>query len=186
MNKNLGALVSWREGVDRLASLKSNFLTVRQTPQYRLFTKIIKRARNLRAFLIRGVFACYVYWDANGKRCIDNMHKAHYAPVKRKIDGLSAVIKKYRRKRLDLLKGKDPYVMPEIVVYNFMIFKSNNSIDGFFLYRYGMYYLWEVHKEYPPARFDYFPHPKGFYVREKPILTPPKEVYIIRDGIVEF
>ena len=194
MNKNLGALISWREGgtprIRTLDFLESNFLTVRQTKQYCLFSKIIKRARYLRKGLIRRVRAECLYMNANGVICVAAIKKARYAPLKRKIDGLSAVIKEYRRKRLDLLKGKDPYAMPERVVINFkaIVVKSHDipltkPFEILYLTRKvipELPFYWiicglkieKIQSVLTTDRFDYFSHPKGFYVREKPILTP--------------
>lgn len=173
LNKNLGALISWREGVDRLASLESNFLIVRQTKLYRLFSKIIKRALYLRKGLIRRVRAECLYMNTSGVICVAAIKKARYAPLKRKIDGLSAVIKEYRRKRLDLLKGKDPYDMFDVIKRSFILYKNTwNNRYGVGTNNYDFMEFDWVFGEYPFDRFDYFSHPKGFYVREKPILTP--------------
>lgn len=191
LNKNLGALISWREGgtprIQTLEFLESNFLTVRQTKQYRSFSKIIKRARYLRKGLIRRVFTRYINKGEKAMLCSMIVKAPNKADLAAQIRGLGLVIRQYRRKRLDLLKGKDPYAMPEIIKRSFLLYKNTwNNRYGVGTSNYNFMEFDWVFTEYPFARFDYFPHPKGFYVREKPILTPPKEIYIIRDGIVEF
>ena len=178
MNKNLGSLISWHDGgrprKNTLDFLESNFLAVRETSQYKLYAKIIRRARYLRKGLIRRLFAQYGDEIKNGSITSVALKYTNFGGLAVHIRAYALVIKQYRRKLLDLLQGKDPYAAPETVVYNFLIVKSNNSIDGFFYIdtlRRNPHYLREVYKQFPLDRFDYFPHPKGFYVREKPILS---------------
>lgn len=189
MNKNLGSLISWHDGgrprKNTLDFLESNFLAVRETSQYKLYAKIIRRARYLRKGLIRRLFAQYGDEIKNGSITSVALKYTNFDGLAVHIPAYALVIKQYRRKLLDLLRGKDPYAKPEVIKLRFTIYhdKHSNSFN-YFSYRIGgglwefyRYYenLTEVQNSFPPNRFDYFPHPKGFYVREKQVLTPTHE-----------
>lgn len=189
MNKNLGALISWREGgtprKNTLDFLESNFLAIRQTSQYKRYSKIIRRARFLRKGLIRRVRAQHIYKIKNSELGVSFLEYTDFRALTRQIRAYKKLIKQYIRKSVCLLKGKDPYAMLENVIINVyamklmhfppyspcLLFLIRNSLPELSGLQVCGHTIEGINQYFPPARFDYFPHPKGFYVREKPILS---------------
>lgn len=121
-----------RKEYDRI--LNAKFLEARETKLYKLYSRIIKRAKFRKAMysdticLMRERIAQPMGLSNSGIEKIKERIDERLKWVK----SYKSVIKSYRKKRADLIKGIDPYVMPKskIITYMMSNYDPNKEIDN--------------------------------------------------------